>query len=101
MNTAMLLEMVADTLGDRVAIGPRAGGTTYRELLAAARHGAGELQRRDVQRIAYLGLNGPQLPALLFAAGASGVPFAPLNYRHTAAQLRQGLAALAPVTTVV
>ena len=101
MNTTMLLEMVADALGDRVALGSRAGGTTYRELLAAARRGAGKLQSRGVRRLAYLGLNGPQLPALLFAAGASGTSFAPLNYRHTAEQLRHGLAALAPVTAVL
>ena len=33
MNIALLLEMAADGAGERVALGPRSGGTSYRELL--------------------------------------------------------------------
>ncbi len=97
MNTTMLLEMIADGRGERVAV----GGLTYCELLATARRGAAGIRRRGIERIGYLGLNGPQVPAMLFAAGAAGAAFAPLNYRLTEAQLRQAVAALAPVTVVV
>jgi len=101
MNTTMLLEMAAEALGDRVAIGSRSGGTTYAELLATARRGAARLREQGVERVAYLGLNGPQLPALLFAAGAAGAAFAPLNYRYTDAQLAAAVTALAPATVVL
>jgi len=101
MNTTMLLEMAADALGDRVAIGSRSGGTTYAELLATARRGAVRLRERGAERVAYLGLNGPQLPALLFAAGTAGAAFAPLNYRYTDAQLAAAVVALAPATAVL
>ncbi len=97
----MLLEMLADADGERVAVGPRSGGLAYRELLATARRGAAGIQRRGIGRVAYLGLNGPQLPAVLFAAGCAGAAFAPLNYRLTDVQLQDALAALAPVTVLV
>ncbi len=98
MNTTMLLEMSADALGDRPAVD---AGPTYRELLATARRGAAELRRRGIGRVAYLGLNGPALPATLFAAGAAGAAFAPLNYRLAPEQLERAVAALAPVAVVV
>ena len=37
MNIAMVLEMAADALGDRVAFGSRDDGLTYAELRRAAR----------------------------------------------------------------
>jgi len=97
----MLLEMVADTIGDRIAIGSHSDGTTYAELLATARRGAARLRAHGTERVAYLGLNAPQLPALLFAAGAAGAAFAPLNYRYTDAQLSAAVAALAPAAAVL
>jgi acyl-CoA synthetase (AMP-forming)/AMP-acid ligase II len=101
MHTTMLLEMVAAGDGERVAIGSRVDGVTYGVLLERAHRGAEALRRRGIQRLAYLGLNGPELPAALFAAGAAGAAFAPLNYRLTDAQLQQALATLAPVTVLV
>jgi acyl-CoA synthetase (AMP-forming)/AMP-acid ligase II len=101
MNTTMLLEMLADAHSERVAIGSRAGGITYGQLLATARRGAAGIRARGLGRVAYLGLNGPLLPATLFAAGAAGAAFAPLNYRLTNEQLQRALAALAPVCVVV
>ena len=37
MNIAMILEMAADALGDRLAYGTRADGLSYEGLRAAAR----------------------------------------------------------------
>jgi hypothetical protein len=45
MHTALLLEMIADGLGNRAAAGPRASPVSYGELLARARAGAGWLGR--------------------------------------------------------
>lgn len=101
MNTAMLLEMLADTHGDRIAVGGWADGLSYAELLQRARRGAAGISGRGATRVAYLGLNGPDLPAVLFAAGAAGAAFAPLNYRLTDAQLERSVAALAPVCVVI
>ena len=49
MNIAMILEMAADALGDRVAIGSRADGLTY-ELLRAAARGIADRVGEDTRR---------------------------------------------------
>jgi acyl-CoA synthetase (AMP-forming)/AMP-acid ligase II len=101
MHTTMLLEMLTAGDGERIAIGSTTDGLTYAALLERAQRGAAVLRRRRIERLAYLGLNGPELPAALFAAGAAGAAFAPLNYRLTDAQLARALATLAPTTLVV
>ncbi len=68
MHTLLLLEMAAEADGARTALGGAAGRLTYRELLESARAGAAGLSRRNAVRLAYLGPNSPQFPALLFAA---------------------------------
>jgi acyl-CoA synthetase (AMP-forming)/AMP-acid ligase II len=100
MTTTLLLEMIASTVGDRPAVGPRTDAVTYDELLSEAQLVACGLRARGVRTLGYLGLNGPHLPALLFGAGAAGAAFAPLNYRLTDAQLRDALAALTPLSVV-
>lgn len=101
MNTLMLLEMAAAAAGDRVALTTEAGSWTYAQLHAAAQSSADALASQGVQRLAYLGANCADMPVLLFAAGMAGIPFAPLNYRFTDAQLAEAAARLAPVTVVV
>jgi acyl-CoA synthetase (AMP-forming)/AMP-acid ligase II len=101
MHTTMLLEMAAEADGSRTALGAGADRTTYRELLQRSRAGAAGLVQRGAVRLAYLGPNSLQLPALLFAAGAAGVPFAPLNYRMADEQLLTALRQLSPCTLVV
>ncbi|HEY2661280.1 MAG TPA: fatty acid--CoA ligase family protein [Caulobacteraceae bacterium] len=101
MNTALLLEMIADGLGDRPAIGLADAAVSYAELLARARAGAAWLSQYDGGTVAYLGLNGPGLPVAVFASGALGRSFAPLNYRLTDADLRRILARTAPSVAIV
>lgn len=101
MNTVMLLEMAADAAGDRVALTTETRSWTYAQLRAAVQSAAGALACQGVPRLAYLGANSADMPVLLFAAGMAGIPFAPLNYRLTDAQLAEASARLAPVTVVV
>jgi acyl-CoA synthetase (AMP-forming)/AMP-acid ligase II len=101
MHTALLLEMAAGACPDRLALGPRAEGITFGELALRARAGAAWLAGQGNGSIVFLGLNGPALPAAVFAAGILGRPFAPLNYRLPDADLRQLLARTAPSVAVV
>jgi len=101
VHTTLLLEMAAEADGSRTALGGAASRLTYRELLERARAGAAGLTRRGAERLAYLGPNSPQFPTLLFAAGAAGVPFAPLSYRLADQQLRAILRQLSPCTLAV
>ena len=76
----MLLEMVAEAVGDRTAVGPK-GGRTYAQLLDDARRVAVLLHRSGATNAAMVGSNSDAVPMLLFGAALGGVPFAPVNYR--------------------
>ena len=94
MAITMLLDMAVDAHADRVAIGPTDSGLTFALLQRAAAGGASLLLESGAQHIAFVGVNGPALPLLLFAAAQAGVPFTPLNYRLSPEQLRAQVAEL-------
>ncbi|MDX6742155.1 class I adenylate-forming enzyme family protein [Actinocorallia sp. A-T 12471] len=81
MNLAMILDMVADGMADRVLVGDPDTGLTGAGLRAKARAGAARITADGARRLVYLGPNGPAFPVALFAATLAGVPFLPVNYR--------------------
>lgn len=97
MNTGMLLEMAAEAAPDRDAL----AGLTYRELFERSRRCGGAIAARGISRVAYLGVNSPDVATLLFGCGLAGAAFAPLNYRLGDAQLAEAVRRLAPVTVVL
>ncbi|MFI5953236.1 class I adenylate-forming enzyme family protein [Cryptosporangium sp. NPDC051539] len=102
MNIALLLEMAAEGLPDRTAVGSRGSGTTYAELLTRARRAAGFVRADPAaRRLAMLDLNSGTLPVLLFGAALAGVPFVPLNYRLADDRLRDLVARNVPAHLVV
>jgi len=96
----MLLEMAAEPMGDRLAVGGRADGVTYEELLDRARRTAAVLSAAGVERVGFVDVNSVMLPQLLFGSGIAGLPFAPVNYRLADDRLRAVLARLAPALVV-
>jgi acyl-CoA synthetase (AMP-forming)/AMP-acid ligase II len=87
MNLALILDMVADGMPDRILIGDRESGLTGAQLRAKAQAGARYLATAGATRLVYLGANGRTFPVALFAATLAGVPFLPLNYRLGEQQL--------------
>jgi len=79
MNVAMVLEMAADGLGERRAV----GDLTFADVRTAARRVAARLRSSDppVTTLATLLPNGDHLPVALFGACWAGVSYAPLNFR--------------------
>jgi len=100
MNIVMLLEMATDGFGDRVAIQNGADRLTYAELFAAAGSAARTVSVSGAERLAVLDVNSLAVPVGLFAAGWAGVPFVPLNYRLTGAELDALLGSIAPAYLV-
>jgi acyl-CoA synthetase (AMP-forming)/AMP-acid ligase II len=96
VNIAMILEMAADALGDRLAFGTRAEGLSYESLRAAARGIADRVEGTGAERIALLDPNGPIVPATLFGAAWAGLSYAPLNYRLNEASLDRLLERIEP-----
>ncbi|THD79422.1 MAG: long-chain fatty acid--CoA ligase [Phenylobacterium sp.] len=101
MQTTLLLDMAAEAAPDRLALGGLADGISFAELQARARGGAAWLAGQGGETVVFLGLNGPAMPAAVFAAGLLGKPFAPLNYRLTDADLNKLLARTAPSIAIV
>src|SRR5438270_2711132 len=94
MNIAMVLEMAADGIGDRRAI----GSLTYAQVRAEARAVARRLaaDAADATTLASLLPNGNHLPVALFGAAWAGVAYAPLNFRLPEPAQAELLARLAP-----
>ncbi|HVW31166.1 MAG TPA: class I adenylate-forming enzyme family protein, partial [Acidimicrobiia bacterium] len=101
MNTPMLIEMAADGMADRVAVGSRKDGLTYAGLLDRARRVATVVTGAGADRLVFVAQNSALLPALLFGSGVAGVPFVPVNYRLADEQLCAILARTAPALAVV
>jgi acyl-CoA synthetase (AMP-forming)/AMP-acid ligase II len=79
MNIAMILDLAADALGDRRAI----GDLSYQQVRSAARSVAARLEAggEGATTLATLLPNGTHLPAALFGAAWAGASYAPLNFR--------------------
>src|SRR5579872_3409870 len=94
MNIAMVLEMAADGMGDRRAI----GNLTYEQVRASARAVARRLaaDAPDATTLASLLPNGEHLPVALFGAAWAGVSYAPLNFPVAGAAQAELLARLEP-----
>jgi fatty-acyl-CoA synthase len=90
------LERWADHRADAVAIGFEGRTWTYRELASATVGTASALSTQlDVlpgDRVAYCGLNRPELLIALFACARLGAIFVPLNWRLTPHELSITLA---------
>ena len=94
MGIDLILDMACGGLPDRVALGRRDEGIPLAELDRGAAGGAAVLHGAGARSVAYVGLNGPVLPALMFAAARAGIPLTPLNYRLSPGQLNALIAEL-------
>ena len=101
MNTAMLLEMAAEGMPDRIAVGSHEDGLTYADLLDRARRAAALIAGSGAERVGFVGANSEILPVLVFATAFAGVPFVPVNYRLADDRLRGLVSRIAPALVVV
>ncbi|MGH9205118.1 MAG: class I adenylate-forming enzyme family protein, partial [Acidimicrobiales bacterium] len=94
MNLAMLLEMAADELGERVAFGGLDDGISFEALRQMA--SASLPRATHCGTIALAAPNGPEVPVTLFSAVWSGLSYAPVNYRLPPSSLAQLVETLRP-----
>jgi acyl-CoA synthetase (AMP-forming)/AMP-acid ligase II len=100
VNLMMLLEMAASTFPERVAVKSGDDQLTFRELFAAAGAAARGLRESGARHAAVLDVSSLALPVGLFGAAWAGVPFVPLNYRLTGAELDRLVAQITPAVLV-
>ena len=101
MHLALLLQMVTDGMGDRVALGSLADGVTMADLADRCRRVGAYLAARPGERVALVDLNSEAVPLTLFGAALAGKPFVPISYRLTDTQLHDILVRTAPATVIV
>ena len=89
MNTMMLLEMATSGFGHRIAFTDPAEGSsiTYQELYDAAGAAAHRIRESGASRVAMLDVSNLAVPVALFASGWANVPYVPINYRLTSAEI--------------
>jgi len=92
----MLLEMAAQTVPDRLAIGPLDGGLSYAQLYEQAGALATRLRADGVERVLYTDVSTPILPVALFGSSWAGAAFVPISYRLADDRLRALVARQAP-----
>ena len=100
MNLALLLDMAADAFGERLAVSCGGHGLSYAALRRAAHAAARQLAGGHFAHAALLDTNGLAPPVALFASAYAGVPYVPLNYRLTSAELEGLLRRVAPAWLV-
>jgi fatty-acyl-CoA synthase len=102
MHLTSLLEIVADALPDRVAVGSQGeGALTYERLLRQAQAVSRNLGDQSAERLVAVDVNSEAVPIGLFSAALAGIPYVPVNYRLADAQLSAILTRAAPGVAVV
>jgi long-chain acyl-CoA synthetase len=100
MNLMMLLEMASSGFGDRPAITNQGRSLSFADLFHASKRAAATIEAAGVERVAMLDVTSLAVPIALFGSAWSGRPFAPLNYRLTAAEVERLASQIAPALLI-
>ena len=100
MNIATILDMAAEAFGDRIGVVCGTQRLSYAELRSAAWNAAEAIKASGASYVALLDVTSPAAPVALFAAAYAGVPYVPLNYRLTKAEINELVARVAPAYLV-
>ena len=101
MHLSMLLQMAAEGMGDRTAVGSGDGGCTMSALAARSARAAAWFAGRPGDKVGLVDLNSETVAVALFGAALAGKPYVPINYRLPDDQLRAIVARTSPSTLVV
>lgn len=103
MNIATILDMAAEAFGDRVGIVAGPGGEerwTYAQLRDSAWRAAAQFRASGAKHVALLDVISPAAPIAIFGAAYAGIPYVPLNYRLTRAEINELVARVAPAQLI-
>jgi long-chain acyl-CoA synthetase len=96
MNISTILDMAAEAFGDRVGVVVGEQRIDYSALRQRACNAAAVIKASGAKYVALLDVNSPAFPVAIFAAAYAGVPFVPLNYRLTKAEINELVERVAP-----
>ncbi len=96
----MVLEMAADGLAERAALGPLEHAMTFAELGHRARRAGSVLAELPGDRVVLIDENSPAVPIGLFGAAIAAKPYVPVSYRLADDRLRAIVARVAPAIVI-
>jgi long-chain acyl-CoA synthetase len=94
VNIAILLDLMADSFGDRTALTDGVRSVSYADLRTWARAAGDELATGGSATLAFADVCSSAVPVALFGAAWVGASYAPLNFRLPAESLQAQLARL-------
>jgi acyl-CoA synthetase (AMP-forming)/AMP-acid ligase II len=100
LNIAMLLELAAEGMAERVAVGTNDDAITYAGLLDRSRRAAALVRASAAERVGLVDVNSAAVPTLLYASAMAGVPFTAVSYRLADDRLRSVIERVAPALVV-
>jgi long-chain acyl-CoA synthetase len=100
LNLMMLLEMASSSFGDREALTHESERLSYSDLFAGAGAARDVIVASGAAHVAFLDESSPSLALALFGSAWAGVPFVPLNYRLSAAEIDALLERVTPAFLV-
>lgn len=100
MNVMMLLEMASQAMGERSVFQCDDDRWTVGEMFEGAGRIAAHFRGVGVEHAAILDTSSAAVPLSLFGAGWAGMPFVPLNYRLTGAELDALIERITPTLLV-
>ncbi len=92
MDLGLILDMAASGYDDRVAVVADGEHLTYADIQRMASAIGAWIRERRLESVVYIATSHVAYPVALFGATLGGVPFVPLNYRLSDAQLGELLA---------
>ena len=92
--------MAAEAFGDRVGIVAGGQRWTYAQLREAAWRAAAQFNASGAKYVALLDVISPAAPIAIFGAAYAGIPYVPLNYRLTRAELNELVERVAPALLI-
>src|SRR5215213_8136901 len=96
----MVLEMAAENLGDRIAIGSVEGGLTFAELGHHARRAGTYLLNAHGRNVVLADENSLAVSIALYGSAIARKPFVPVNYRLADDRLRVIIERAAPALVI-
>jgi len=100
MNISLILQMAADTDPERVGLVCEGRRWSYGALSRAAQGAALNISKSTCSHVALLDESSEASAIALFAAAMTGLPYVPLNYRLSNADLGALLSRIAPAYVI-
>ena len=101
MSILTLLDMICDDRPEAIAVAAGGLEISYSDLRGRACGAATMIRQSGAAHVARLGAGSVAEPVALFGAAAAGVPYAPLNFRLSAAPINALIDRLLPALLII